>query len=373
MWWAEWWAGPVIRGEDMALRAKQIEHASPGMHADGNGLYLRVHASGAKGWVFRYQLNGKRREMGLGAYPAIDATTARAKAGEMKLLVAQKIDPIDRRQQENANRLAAEQSGHSVTFAHVAAEYIDAQRPGWKNAKHAAQWATTLEQYAYPVIGSRSVTDISTNDVLAILKPIWAEKTETASRVRNRVELVLTYAKAKKLRQGENPAAWRGNLAALLPKPSKVKKVRHHPALHHARVPEFLCALRSAQGAGARALELAILTATRSQEVRYARWQDFDLSAAVWTIPARYMKAEKEHRVPLSPVTVAYVKSLRRVEKCDLLFPGARKLTPISDMTLTQAIRRMDNSIDGGWWVARCPWRCRHRSRLPLILPRLGR
>jgi integrase len=206
-----------------------------------------------------------------------------------------------------------------------------------------------LKTYAFPVIGKKSLGEVTTDDMLRILNPIWQDKTETASRVRNRIELVWSYAKARKICEGENPAAWRGNLATMLPKPTKVKKVRHHPALQHARVSAFLHALSSVQGAAARCLELAILTATRSQESRLATWQQFDLANAVWEIPPVNMKAGKPHRVPLSPGTVALLQSLPRIEGTDLLFPSMKTLKPLSDMALTQTIRRMDLSASDGW------------------------
>jgi len=329
------------------LKAKQIEHAPAGMHADGNGLYLKVSDSGAKSWIFRFQLNSKRREMGLGALSVVDAPTARNKATELKLTVKQGIDPLEKRNREaEASKL---QKSKEVYFADVAIEYIESHRAGWKNAKHAAQWGNTLDTYAFPIIGKKTPGEVTTEDMLRILKPIWQSKTETASRVRNRIELVWSYAKARKFCQGENPAAWRGHLDALLPKPAMVKKVRHHPALHHDQVPAFLHTLRAVQGAGARCLELAILTATRSQESRLATWQQFDLTAAVWEIPPVNMKAGKPHRVPLPPGVVALLQSLPRIEGTDLVFPGMKTLKPLSDMALTQTIRRMDLSPPDGW------------------------
>ena len=320
------------------LNAKKIEHAKEGMHADGKGLYLRVQGT-AKTWVFRFQLNGKRRLMTLGNEAEISVQSARAEAADLVIKVKRGIDPIDHKQKENAAKKI--ETIKSLTFEGLAGEYIETHRSGWKSAKHANQWASTLEQYVYPVIGAKPPEQVTTDDLLMILKPIWNSKTETASRVRNRIELVWSYAKARKLCQGENPAAWRGHLDALLPKPSKVKTVRHHPALEPERVSHFINALRSVPGHGARCLELVILTATRSQEARLAQWKDLDLDNAIWTIPAANMKASKEHRVPLSDTVVNLIKSLPRVEGLDLLFPN-REGKPISDMTLTQTIRRMD-------------------------------
>lgn len=331
----------------MALKAKQIEHAKEGMHADGGGLYLRVQASGAKSWIFRFQLKGRRREMGLGTLDEKAPPEARAAAAEKSALVRKGIDPIEHRDAVAAKDEAAKLD----TFSAVSADYIASHKAGWKNAKHVAQWTNTLATYADPFIGSKPVGAISTEDVLKILKPIWQEKTETASRVRARVELVLSYAKANRMREGENPAAWRGHLDALLPKPAKVTAVRHHPALPYARMAEFMAALRLMPGAGAKALEFAILTAARSGEVRLATWSEFDMNAKVWNCPAARMKAKRAHRVPLSEAAVRFLEALPRVDKNPYLFQGERDRKPLSDMTLSAVIRRMNEDKDPVPWV----------------------
>jgi integrase len=337
----------------MALKAKQIEHAGEGMHADGQGLYLRVQASGARGWIFRFQLNGKRREMGLGTLSEKSAPEARTAAGELRAVLRQGLDPIEerRRKAEQAAAQAAQVAAGAVTFRTVAQDYMAAHRAGWANAKHAAQWESTLTTYAYPVIGDKPVGEVGTDDVLAILRPIWTTKTETASRVRSRIELVLSSARARKLRSGENPAVWRGHLDALLPKPGKVATVRHHPALPYAKLPGFMADLREVPGAGARALELAILTAARSGEVRLASWQEIDTEAAVWTVPAARMKAKREHRVPLSGAALALIQSQPRIEGCAYVFPGRDGKAPVSDMTLTAVIRRLNERPGFEPWV----------------------
>jgi len=226
----------------------------------------------------------------------------------------------------------------------AAAEYIATHKAGWKNEKHGQQWENTIATYANPIIGAKSVALVSTEDVLKILKPIWTTKTETASRLRSRIELILSYAKAMKWREGENPAMWRGHLDALLPPPTKLKKVRHHPALPYAQVPEFMAELRKLKGSGARALEFAILTATRSGEARLAQWHEIDLEKRLWTIPAERMKAEREHWVPLSAQAIALIKTLPRIEGNNYLFPGDRDKKPLSDMTLTAITRRMNET-----------------------------
>jgi integrase len=341
----------------MALTALQIKHAKEGMHADGNGLYLRVQASGAKSWIFRFQLNRKRREMGIGTLADKTAPDARTEAGQLAAMVRSGVDPIEDREQKAAQvEEAAKQSTASAkTFSAVAKEYIDSHKAAWKNDKHLAQWTNTLETYANPFIGTKPLAEITTEDVLAILKPIWNTKTETATRVRSRIELVLSYAKAMKLRSGENPALWRGHLDALLPKPTKLKNVRHHPALPYAKMADFMAKLRATKGTSARALEFAILTAARSGEVRLATWPEIDLDAKLWTIPAERMKAGREHWVPLSDQAIQLLKELPRIKDVDYLFPGMRDKKPLSDMSLSAIVRGYNETKDGtaAEWVDR--------------------
>lgn len=336
------------------LKTKQIEHAKEGMHPDGNGLYLRVQPSGAKSWIFRFQLNGRRREMGLGTLLDKTAVQARAEAAQCSLQVRAGIDPIEARRSLTNNQINFISGGDQ--FKTVAAAYIEAHKDGWSNAKHAAQWTSTLKAYAYPVIGQKSVAEIDTDDILRILSPIWSDKTETASRVRSRIELILSYAKARKMRQGENPAVWRGHLDALLPKPAKVKVVRHHPALPYKLLPDFMADLRQMPGTGARALEFAILTAARSGEVRGATLSEFDLPNAVWNIPGSRMKAKRDHRVPLSNAALSILAGLTRSERTELIFLGERTkrtigstLPPVSDMTLSAVIKRMNATRIDKW------------------------
>ena len=335
----------------MALTALEIKHAKEGMHADGNGLYLRVQASGAKSWIFRFQLNGKRREMGIGTLDHKAPQEARAEAATLISLVRAGTDPIENRRLVEAAAIAAAQDAVALatTFDEVADEYIKTHKAGWKNTKHAQQWENTLAAYASPIIGKKPVGDVSTEDILRILQPIWTTKTETASRLRSRLELVLSYAKAMKWRQGENPAMWRGHLDALLPPAAKVKKVRHHPALPYNQAAGFMVALRTHAGSAARALEFAILTATRSGEARLAKWQEFDLEKRLWTIPAERMKAEREHWVPLSDQAIALIKALPKIDGNEYLFPGDRARKPLSDMTLTAIIRRMNKGEKPRW------------------------
>ena len=329
---------PKVAKELGALAVKQIE--APGAHYVGGvqGLMLQVTAGAGRSWLLRAVIGGKRREMGLGSYPAVSLAQARVKASEAREMIRQGVDPVDRQRAIQSTLRAAVLS--ALTFEQCAASYITAQQAGWKNAKHAQQWGNTLAQHAYPVIGALSVQDIGLPQVLAVLEPIWRTKTETASRLRGRIELVLDWATARDYRVGLNPARWRGHLDKMLPKPGKVAKVEHHPALPAAGMGAFMVRLRAADGLGARALEFAILTAARSGEVRGALWSEIDRNTKVWVIPADRIKAGKEHRVPLSEAALALLDALPRIADNDLVFPAARG-GPLSDMTLSAVLRRM--------------------------------
>lgn len=311
-----------------------------GLHAVGgvDGLLLQVTDTGATSWLLRVMIAGKRRGMGLGAYPAVGVAAAREKARAARALIEQGIDPIEQRQQVRRN--AAAERASAKTFDECARVMLAAKGTGWKNEKHRAQWSSTLQTYASPVLGNMPVRDIEMGHVLRVLSPIWNEKTETASRVRGRIERVLDYATAHKYRHGLNPARWKGNLDAVLDKPSEVAKVKHHAALAIDDVPAFMLRLRQADGTGARALELTILTAARSGEVRGATWSEIDLKAGTWIVPGERMKAKREHRVPLSMQAVALLKALPREEGVELVFPAPRG-GQLSDMTLTAVLRRM--------------------------------
>lgn len=314
--------------------------AKPGHYAVGGvaGLALQVAPGGARTWILRVTVGAKRRDMGLGGYPDVELAQAREKARAARELVEQGVDPIlHRRQLKSA--LAAQQAAQK-TFEQCATEYIDAKSAEWSNAKHASQWTNTLAAYAYPTLGKLLVSDIGLPQVIAVLKPIWQTKTETATRLRGRIEAVLDWATVHHYRQGLNPARWKGHLDKILPTPTKISRVKHHKALAVDDVPGFMAALRHQEGAGAKALEFLVLTAARSGEVRGATWSEIDLEVGEWTVPAERMKAGKEHRVPLSPAAVDLLKGLERVEGTDLVFPSARK-APLSDMTLTAVMRRM--------------------------------
>lgn len=325
------------------LTAKAVEHAKkPGYHPDGAGLYLQVSRTGAKSWIFRFMLDGSAREMGLGSALAVSLEEARAKARDCRALLDQKIDPIAARDEtEQAKRL---EKARAMTFDQCAAAYIAAHRAGWKNAKHAQQWQNTLDSYTSPVFGSLPVQAVDEALVMKVLEPIWATKTETATRVRSRIELVLDWARARKYRGGENPARWRGHLDKLLPKRSKVQKVRNHPALPYAELPAFMVALRARNGTAAKALELIILTAARESEAAGGKWQEFDLEARVWTVPGDRMKSTRVHRVPLSDAAVRVLRAMEAKRQNDYAFPGWKPDRPITGAAVLKVLRDMGRS-----------------------------
>lgn len=309
-----------------------------GYYGDGLGLWLQVSKWGSKSWVFRYERQGKRRELGLGPVHTFSLAEARVKAADLRKLLHDGIDPAaDREAKAAAAKL---DNAKALTFEQAAKAYIAAHRSGWKNAKHAEQWTNTLTAYAYPLLGALPVAGIDTALVMKVIEPLWETKTETASRLRGRIEAVLDWATVRGHRHGDNPARWRGHLDHLLPERSKVAKVKHHAALPYRQIHAFMVALRSQEGTGARALEFAILTAARSGEVRGATWGEIDLSTNIFTVPANRMKAGKEHVIPLSGAAIALLKAIPRVAGSELVFPNT-KGTALSDATLTAVLRRM--------------------------------
>lgn len=321
------------------LTAKLVDNlGAAGIYEDGNGLRLIVGRGGSKSWIFRYQLNGRRRQMGLGSFPVISLKAARDAAAVCRVQVSQKVDPIDaRRDVEVAEQQAAAQT---PTFLECAEDYILEHRAGWKNGKHADQWASTMRAYVYPQIGNRPVDEVDTAAVRAILKPIWRTKPETASRVRGRIELILDAAKANDHRTGENPARWRGHLDKLLPARSKVRKVVNQPAMPREDVAAFMTALGTCKGGGARALQFTILTACRTGEVLNATWTEIDLADRVWTIPAQRMKGNRVHRVPLTDAMLAVLQA-QQGHDCQWVFPGRKFGRPLCNMTMLKVMRDM--------------------------------
>lgn len=312
----------------------------PGLHFVGGipGLALQVLPKGGRTWILRMTVGGRRRDMGLGGYPGVTLAQAREAARVAREKVRAGVDPIEEGRAARSQLLA--QRAAALTFTECAARFIRAHAAGWRNPKHAQQWANSLETYANPVMGALLVRDVELQHVMAVLEPIWQVKTETASRVRGRIEQVLDWATARGFREGPNPARWRGHLDKLLPAPAKVARVEHHDALPVDQAPGFMARLRAAPGIGARALEFAILTAARSGEVRGATWAEIDLDAAVWTVPADRMKAGREHRVPLLSAALALLRSLPRWPDNPLVFAAPRGGV-LSDMTLAAVLRRM--------------------------------
>lgn len=309
------------------LTVKGIDNLKKtGFYTDGDGLCLSVKKSGSKSWVHRYQLNGRRRDMGLGSYPEISLRQARDMVEDNRRLLEQGVDPLS----------ATEEQSKVLTFDDCAREVIETKRPEWKNPKSEAQWTSSLKMYASPVIGKLPVEDVSLEHILKILKPIWVTKTETATRVRNRIEIILNWAKVMKYRQGENPAAWRGNLDSLLAKPSKVSVPKSHNALPYSQMSEFMLDLKSRDSLSSLCLQFTILTAARTSEALAASWDEID--GNVWTIPAKRMKAAKGHKVPLSAQTMKILEQLPFKE--GWLFPSNHHGKHLSNMAMLVLLQR---------------------------------
>jgi integrase len=277
--------------------------------------------------------------MGLGSASIIGLADARTFAAQCRALVARRIDPIEERRRRQQQ--AALEAATAVTFKQAALSVIEAKRPSWRNAKHAAQWQSTLEAYAFHLFGHLPVRDVDTALVLRSLKPIWATKNSTAGRVRERIEAVLDAAKAEGLRTGENPARWKGHLEYKLAKPSKVQPVKHHAALPYPEIPAFMDQLRTHECVAAWAMEFLILTATRTSEAIGARWDEIDLEAGRWTIPGERIKAGKTHQIPLSEPALALLRRLQRLRVGEFVFPGLRPGKPLSNMAMLKLLDRM--------------------------------
>lgn len=322
------------------LNALAVSRAKArGYQADGGGLYLQVSANGAKSWVFRYREAGKLREMGLGSTHTLTLAEARDAAMICRKQRLAGVDPIlARHAVRSAARLDA---AKAMTFRQCAEAYIEAHKAGWKNDKHAAQWPATLKTYAYPVFGDLPVQSVDLGLVMKVIDPLWRTKTETASRLRGRIEAVLDWARVRGYREGENPARWKGHLEHQLPDRGKVAKVEHHAALSYGQIGAFMAELLKQPGVSALALEFAILTAGRTGEVIGATWDEMDLDNAVWTIPSARMKAAREHRVPLSPAALAIVRKLRETHTGKFVFPGGKAGAGLSNMALLTLLRRM--------------------------------
>jgi integrase len=316
------------------------------LHGDGAGLTLQITKAGVKSWLFRYMRDGKAYGMGLGATHTVSLAEARQKALEARKLLDSGLNPLAEKRQKLL--AAALQRAKMMSFDQCATAYIEAHRASWKNAKHADQWINTLATYASPVFGKLPVADIDQALVMKCLTPIWQAKTETASRLRGRIESVLAWATTSGYRSGENPARWKGHLENLLANISKTSRTTNHPSLPWSQIAAFMVALKARKGNAPSAVVFAILTACRSGEVRGAQWTEFDLQEKVWTIPAERMKAPREHQVPLSDAALALLKSLTPDGK--YVFPGTKD-QPLSDMSLTAVIRRMNLEDEKPIWI----------------------
>jgi integrase len=320
------------------LNVKQIEALTkPGHHRVSKNLYLQIGPAGARSWLFRYMLDGRSRGMGLGPCDLVTLAEARDEALLLRKKLLKKVDPLEERRSSRVQARLRQATTH--TFRECAEKYIAAHAKGWRNGKHRQQWENTLKTYAYPVLGDLSVAAVDTDLIMQIIEPLWAAKTETASRLRGRLESILDWAKAREYRTGENPARWRGHLDQLLPKRSKVAPVNHHDAMPYAELPAVMKELRDRRGTSARCLEFTILTAARTGETIGARWSEFNLGARTWTVPADRMKAGKEHIVPLSDRVVEILEALPRAS--DYVFENGRAGKPISNMAMAMLLRDM--------------------------------
>ena len=311
------------------LTARTVEAVKTvGRLHDGGGLYLRVKASGARSWSFRWKRDGQLNEMAIGPYPAVSLAAARSKAAGFREMLANGGNPRVERKPAN-----------EPSFRESVEKFLEAKEGGWSNPKHRQQWRNTLATYCKP-IWKRKVAEIELADVLSVLQPIWAKLPETASRLRGRIEKVLSYAQTHGWRSGANPAVWRGNLENVLSKPKKLVR-GHHAAMAFADIPALMERLKRHEALAARALELLILTGCRSGEVLEARWREIDLEAGIWTLPAERMKARKEHRVPLSEAALAILRPLHEARMNDWVFPGQKPNRPLSGMAMEMLLRRM--------------------------------
>jgi integrase len=330
----------VARRTENRLTARMVEQAkATGYYGDGGGLVLRIAESGSKVWLYRYKTHGKVREMGLGPIRDVSLAEARETAREARRLRRTGADPIDAKRQRQA--AAKLDSAKMVSFSQCAAAYIENHRASWRNEKHAAQWEATLRTYAYPVFGTLPVAVVDTALVVKVLDPVWSKKTETASRLRGRIEAVLDFATVRGYRVGENPARWKGHLKEALPAPSRLRKVEHHAALPYSGIGAFMTDLRKREGGAAAALEFAILAAARTGEVIGARWSEIDLTGGLWTIPADRMKAGVEHRIPLSEQAQEVLRRVASTKVNDIVFSGQKPGRSLSNMALLMVLRRM--------------------------------
>ena len=325
------------------LTAKKAERLkNPGRYRDGHirGLYLQIGPTGGKSWGLRFERDGRERWLGLGPADTFSLKEARERARAARQLLIDGIDPIDHRKAQKAKLAAAK--AKLLIFREATQRYFDQHEGKWRNPKHRAQFLSTLKQYAFPMLGNMAVSAIDTPAVLRAIEPIWMEKTETASRVRGRIESVLDWCTVRGYRTGDNPARWKGHLSEVLPARGQVAKVNHHAAMPFAELPSFMAELRKREGVAARALEFAILTAARTGEVIGAKWDEIDLGEKTWIIPAGRMKGGKEHKVPLSERAIELLRGLPTEDGNGFVFLGPRGGSGLSNMAMTQVLKRMD-------------------------------
>lgn len=320
-----------------ALKVKRLDRR--GLHADGGGLYLQISQFDTKAWIFRFTMNEKTRHMGLGPLHTISLAEARQEAESCRKLVRDGIDPIEKRKADKIHQNL--DAVRLMTFKDCASGYLNAHDAAWSNHKHAAQWRNTLSTYVYPVFGDIPVQQIDTSMVMRVIEPLWTTKTETASRLRGRIEAVLDWATAREYRKGENPARWRGHLDKLMPAKAKVQNIKHHAALPYSEIGAFMGELREREAISARGLEFLILTAARTGEVIGAKWDEVYLDDKVWIIQGDRMKGSKEHRVPLSDDAMNVLEMMSKLRQSDYVFPGAKTNRPLSDMAFLQLLKRM--------------------------------
>jgi len=323
-----------------ALTATAVGKLSkPGRYAAGDGAYLQISRWHTKSWIFRYERDGRAYHMGLGPISLVTLAEAREKAREARRALLNDIDPLEARRQRRAH--ARREAAARVTFRQAADRMIGSHEAAWRNWKHRQQWRSTLATYCYPIFGEQPVAAIDTALVLKALEPIWTAKPETAGRVRGRIEAVLDWAKARGYRAGENPACWRGHLDKLLPSRGKVRRIKHHPAIPYTELPAFMAEVRGREAISARALEFTVLTAARTSETTGAAWDEINSVQKIWTIPAARMKANKDHRVPLSGRALEILKELPREHGNNHVFIGARPRKPLSNMAMLELMRGM--------------------------------
>lgn len=351
---------PKRARELTAIAVKNLK--KPGRYAVGGvpGLFLLISDGGGRSWILRIMVGNRRRDMGLGGVDTLSLAEAREQARRFRQQALDGIDPIAKRKEARAALREAKREG--VLFAEAAERFISSQQGQWRNHKHIYQWRQTMESYAYPVIGLTPVQDIKLKDILNILEPIWHSKTETAARLRGRLEKILDWAIVHNHRPADNPARWKGYLDKVLPSPNKITKPQHYKALPIDEVPEFMCDLLAREGNSSLALAFIILTATRSGEVRGATWNEIDVEKATWTIPAERMKAGKEHRVPLSPAALDILRRVPRFAGVNIIFPSPSG-GKLSDMALTILMRKMEaDAVPHGFRSTFRDWVAEHTS-----------